>query len=101
LCSKSYENILVMKFDYATFFYKTFLLILISAQLYSIYFQVINLYTILINILLSAYLIFKYYLLQNLNVKAKNLSLTLPEFLIKRGEKCDDFCKKCNNVKLK
>jgi hypothetical protein len=56
-----------------------------------------NVFTITVNVIVTTYLIFRFYLLVNLNKKAKKLSLTLPEFLNRRDTKCG-ACEKCGNI---
>lgn len=64
-----------------TIFYKIFILLLILNQLYVIIWQAINFYTILINIILTLYLIFRYYLLCKLSKKANKFNISLPKLL--------------------
>ena len=75
-------------FDYATFFYKLFLLILIIAQIHLIYYHEHELHLIgeIISYVLLFYLIFRFYLLHKLGKQAKYLSITLAQFLQKRKE---------------
>jgi Flp pilus assembly protein TadB len=81
-------------FDYTTFFYKMFLVFLFAAQIYCIFFQAINVFTIFVNGVLGLYLIFRFYLLVKFKKRANKLSMTLPDFLYKRNV-IGEVCKKC------
>lgn len=81
-------------FDFITFFYKIFLLTLLSSQLYALYNDLGDDFTLMINGVLSVYLVFRLYLLVRLGNKAKSLSVTLSEFLEKRLE-CNRRCDEC------
>lgn len=91
------------QFDYATFFYKIFLLVLIGTQIHLLFHHNNDLHFggIIIIVMSLIYLIFRFYLLYKLGHKAKYLSLTLSQFLQKRDEydaKCKEECD--DNVKF-
>lgn len=88
------------KIDYATFFYKVFIVFLILAQGYSLLFAVVNGFTLIVNFVIMVYLVFRFYLLVNLSKEAKKVFMTLPEYLARR--KIDfELCEKCKDCEVK
>lgn len=82
--------------DYYTLLYKIFIIFLIISQAYAVIFQVVNMFTIIANSIMGIYLIFRFYLLVNLKKRAREMSLTLPQFLNMRDNKCE-ACEKCEH----
>ena len=81
-------------FDYTTFFYKIFLLILIGMQIYSLVNYLDDMLIITMNSVLLTYFTFRFYLLVKLSKRANRVGISLPIFL----EKC--YYKKCEcNIK--
>ena len=72
--------------------YKLFIIIIVISQVYSIFFQVINLFTIITNNLLIFYLVFRYHLLYKLSKKFKNFNILLPKSL---KESDNNICESC------
>lgn len=81
-------------FDYTTFFYKIFLLILIATQIYSLTYYLGDMFTLTVNAILLIYFTFRFYLLVKLSKRANRLALSLPIFLEKCY--CDKCCNKCD-----
>jgi hypothetical protein len=92
MCEKTKKQI-----DVATLLYKIFLLTMITSQLFALFFMVMPLYAMVIHIILSLYLLFRYYMLVRMKNRAIALDLTLTEFLIERDTRCK-CCKKCSKT---
>lgn len=80
--------------DLITILYKIFIIVLALAQIYCLVFQVVNAFTLTINVLLLIYLIFRFYLIQKLSKEADKLNIPLAEFLEQRNVKCE-LCDEC------
>lgn len=82
--------------DYTTISYKIFLIIAISSQAYTICYENVNVFTLIISCMLLVYLVFRFYLLTKLSAEANHMSLTLHQFLQKGKTQCDDRKNKCD-----
>ena len=78
------------------FLYKLFIVTMIIAQVCNVVFQVVNVYTLICNVILTMYLVFRYYLLFKLSKRADKINLTLTDYLqIKNKGRC--VCVHCGN----
>lgn len=80
------------RIDVAVTWYKIFLVLLMLAQLYDIFFITLNVIEIMIHCIILLYLMFRYYILDNTAKKAHNQDFSLTEFLNDRMD-----CKKGNH----
>lgn len=89
MCEKTKKNI-----DIASILYKIFLILMIVSQIVPIIFITLPVFGILVHIILTIYLIFRYYMLVRMKNRAIEFDLTLTEFLQER-ENCikNDDCK--------
>lgn len=88
------------KIDIATLIYKVFLIIMIIAQIYSLFFMALPIILMIGNSILGMYLIFRYYMLSRMQKRAIVLDFTLTEFLNERSSSrdCSDSlsCPRCS-----
>ena len=79
------------KIDYIALAYKIFLGVLLIGQIYSLYFDITDIFTQTISIVLSLYLAFRIYLLIRLKNRAKKASMTLSEYIDFRRTCCEKY----------
>ena len=69
------------RFDMPVLYYKIFLIFILLAQLYPLFFGIGNIITHICHIIVGVYVIFRYYMLIRVKKMAVSLSMSLTEFL--------------------
>ena len=66
-----------------TLFYKIFMILIVLSQAYSLIFQVVNLFTLMVNIIIILYVIFRFYLLNKLCKRVGHSGVALSKLISK------------------